>query len=151
DVLAAGAREPHGVPVVVDDAIGAAQKEKSRRRGCARLRNHAAEELPLGVVAAAAKTADAGAPIAAVNHHRLSDRRIGPGGERGGGGGGAGGGRPPRAPGRAPGGERGRGRWGRGHRAKSPPRRPRPPGKGRKPPAQTLKTRTTTRRRTAAA
>jgi len=83
DVLAAGARKPHGVPVVVDDAIGAAQKEKSRRRGCVRLRNHAAEELPLRVVAAAAKTPDAGEPIAAVNRHRLADRRIGPGGERG--------------------------------------------------------------------
>jgi hypothetical protein len=83
DVLAAGAREPHGVPVVVDDAIGAAQKEKSGLRGCAGLRDHAAEQLPLRIVAAAAKAPRAGEPIAAVHRHRLADRRIGPGGERG--------------------------------------------------------------------
>ena len=71
------------MPVVVDDAVGAAQKEKSRRRGCARLRDHAAEELPLRIVAAAAKAPHAGEPIAAVDRHRLADRRIGPGGERG--------------------------------------------------------------------
>jgi len=61
DVLAAGAGESHGVPVVVDGAVGAWQKKKSRlRRRSSGLRDHAAEELPLRIVAAAAKTSRTG-------------------------------------------------------------------------------------------
>ena len=47
-----------------------------------RLRDHAAEELPLRVVAAAAEAAGAGQPVAAVHRHRLSDRGVAAGGER---------------------------------------------------------------------
>src|SRR6266542_4221352 len=60
DVLAAGAGQAHGVPIVVDAALAGAQEKKSRLRGFVRLWDHAAEELPLRVVAAAAKTSHAG-------------------------------------------------------------------------------------------
>ncbi len=55
DGLAAGAGEPHRVPVVVDRAVGGRQQEESRLRRRSRLRNHAADELPLRIVAAAAE------------------------------------------------------------------------------------------------
>jgi len=83
DVLAAGAREPHRVPIVVDGAVGGAQQEKSRRRSSIRLRDHAAEELPLRVVATAAEASNAGEPIAAIGGDGAGDRRISAGGERG--------------------------------------------------------------------
>ena len=46
------------------------------------LRNHAAEELPLRIVAAAAEAAGARHQIAAVRRDRLRYRGVGPGGER---------------------------------------------------------------------
>ena len=82
DVLAAGAREPHRVPVVVDAAVGRGHEEKSRLGRTVRLRDHAAEKLPLRVVAAAAEASRPGQPVSAVRRDCVSDRRIGPGGER---------------------------------------------------------------------
>ncbi len=82
DVLAAGAGEPHGVPVVVDGAVTGGQQEKSGLRRAARLRDHAAEKLPLRVVAAAAEAPYAGEAVAAVGGHRLPHRGIAAGGER---------------------------------------------------------------------
>ena len=70
------------MPVVVDGAVGAAQEKKSGLSRAIRLRDHAAEELPLRIVAAAAEAAGAGQPVAAVHRHRLSDRGIAAGGER---------------------------------------------------------------------
>ena len=52
-----------------------------RLRRSAWLRNHAAEELPLRIVAAAAKVSGAGEPVAAVGGDRLPDRRVGSGGD----------------------------------------------------------------------
>src|SRR5262249_61103897 len=63
-------------------AVGGAQQEKSRRRRSIRLRDHAAEELPLRVVATAAEACNAGEPIAAIGGDGAGDRRIGAGGER---------------------------------------------------------------------
>src|SRR5262249_48921065 len=80
DVLAAGARKPHRVPIVVDGAVGGTQQEKSRRRSSIRLRDHAAEELPLRVVATAAETPHAGEPITAIGGDGAGDRRKGGGG-----------------------------------------------------------------------
>src|SRR5262249_48180241 len=57
-------------------------RKNPRRGGAAGLGMQPAEELPRRVAAAPAKPPDAGEPIAAVNRHRLADRRIGPGGER---------------------------------------------------------------------
>src|SRR5262249_11392828 len=59
------------------------RRKNPGRRACSRWRNQAAEKSPARLAAAAAKPADAGEPIAAVNRRRLADRRIGPGGERG--------------------------------------------------------------------
>ena len=70
------------MPVVVDGAVGAAQEKKSGLHRAIRLRDHAAQELPLRVVAAAAEAAGAGEQVAAVHCHRPSDRGIAAGGER---------------------------------------------------------------------
>ena len=70
------------MPVVVDGAVGAAQEKKSGLRRSVRLRDHATEELPLRVVAAAAEAASAGELVAAVHRHCLSDRGVAAGRER---------------------------------------------------------------------
>jgi hypothetical protein len=84
DILAARPGQSHGVPIVLDDAIVTAQQEKPGRRRSVRLRDHAAEKLPLGIVAAAAETPNAGQSIAPIRGDGASDRRIGAGGKRGG-------------------------------------------------------------------
>src|SRR5262249_49704831 len=76
DVLAAGARKPHGAPIVIDSAVAGAHKEESRLRRPLRSRNHTAEKLPLRIVAAAAKSPHAGYPVAAVRWHGSRNRRI---------------------------------------------------------------------------
>ena len=83
DILAARPGQAHGVPVILDDAVATAQQEKPGGRCPIRLRDHAAEKLPLAIVAAAAKAADAGQPVAAIDGDGTSDRRIGAGGQRG--------------------------------------------------------------------
>jgi hypothetical protein len=75
-VLAAGAGEPIVCQLssMVQSALRSEKKTGLRRAD--RLRDHAAEELPLRVVAAAAEAAGAGQPVAAVHRHGLSDRGV---------------------------------------------------------------------------
>ena len=82
DGFAPRSGQAHRPPVIVDSDVGGAQREKSRQRRAARLRDHAAEKLPLRVVAAAAETARAGNAIAAIDRDRLRHRRVGTGRER---------------------------------------------------------------------
>jgi hypothetical protein len=82
DALAAGAGEPHHAPVVLDRDVGGAEQEEAGLRRPLRLRDHAAEELPLRIVAAAAEAARTGHDVTAVDRLGLRDRRVGAGRKR---------------------------------------------------------------------
>src|ERR1700694_4675975 len=82
DVLTAGTGEAHRMPVVVDGDVRGTQQKKPRLRRPARLRNHAAEELPLRVVATTTKAARTGNDIAAVHRLCPRHRRVGTGRKR---------------------------------------------------------------------
>src|SRR5262245_61216656 len=78
DVLAAGAGQTHGPPVVVDDAVrGRYQDEAGLRTGA--VRQHGAEMQPLRIVAAAAEPPGSGNAVAAVDRSALTGGRIGAG------------------------------------------------------------------------
>ena len=68
------------MPIVVDPGILARHQKKARLRrlGPVGRRHHGGEKVPLRIVAAAGEAPDSGGPIAAVDRHRLADRRIGP-------------------------------------------------------------------------